>query len=351
MALPAALGGSLGVSGLATVPVTPLGISVRLLSRLDDVTTRIVRREGTIWKRHDVHALCTFCHTAPVRLDVDYLRTFLTVLDAGTMTRAAAELNVSQSAVSIRMRRLETRVGAELVVRTGQVIVATPTGEELVPYARTLVTTHDAAVARLTSSTLAGTVRVGAGEERFAEQISPILGQFRHAHPRSTVIFHIGENARVLEQMLNNGELDLILTLVPSSEVRSTDHVLWEDDFIWIIGDGTYIETDHIALITFNKGSLTRQFAEATLKNAGCEFTTVYSGASIESVVSAVRAGIGVALINRRSAPIDSTEWLRAPEFPCSERVSYMLRLGPREPSILTSELAAEIRGELAEPI
>lgn len=285
-----------------------------------------------------------------MRLDVESLRTFLAVLDRGSMTQASEDLSVSQSAVSLRLRRLEERIGTPVLVRAGHSLRPTPTGAELIPYARAMVTTHDDAVARLTSSALKGTVRLGAGEERFAEQVAPILGRFRHAHPRSTVVFHIGDGARVIERMLENGDLDIALTLVPEAEVRPTDHVLWTDDLIWIVGEGTYIETDPLPLVTFTKGSLTRQLAETALNTNRRRYTTVFSGASLESVASAIRAGVGVALINRRSAPPGSTEWHSGPELTVPGRLSYVARLAPGDPSLLTVEIAAEIEADLTEP-
>lgn len=265
------------------------------------------------------------------------------------MTRAATDLGVSQSAVSLRIRRLEERVGTDLLVRAGHSLRPTPTGAELLQYARTMVAIHDDAVARLTSSALAGTVRLGAGEERFAEQVASILGRFRHAHPRSTVVFHI-DQARVLERMLETGQLDIALILVAEPEVRATDHVLWTDDLVWIVGEGTYIEADYLPLVTFAEGSLTRQLAEAILKASGHRYTRVFSGASLESVASAIRAGVGVALINRKSVPVGGIEWERAAEFPTPPRVSYVARIASGEASPLTLELSTEIHHELTEP-
>ena len=284
-----------------------------------------------------------------MRLDVESLRTYLAVLDQGGMTRAAADLGVSQSAVSLRIRRLEERVGTDLLVRAGHSLRPTPTGAELLYYARTLVAVHDDAVARLTSSALAGTVRLGAGEERFAEQVASILGRFRHAHPRSTVVFHI-DQVRVLERMLELGELDIALILVPESEVRDTDHVLWTDDLVWIVGENAYIEAGHIPLVTFAEGSLSRQLAEMTLKASGHRYTRVFSGSSLESVASAIRAGVGVTLLNRKSVPAGGIEWDRATEFPTTPRVSHVARIAPGEPSQLAVELSTEIHHELTEP-
>ena len=283
-----------------------------------------------------------------MRLDTESLRTLLAVLDEGGMTAAATKLGVSQSAVSLRIRRLEARTGTELLIRNGHDIRPTPTGSELIQYARTMVKVHDDAVARLTSSAMAGTVRLGAGEERFAEQVASILGRFKHAHPRSTVVFHI-ERTWTLVRMLQEGDLDIVLTLLPEDEVKPNDHVLWTDELIWVTGEGTYVESDQVPLITFGKGSLTGHLAEETLQASGQRYKKVFSGASVQSVHSALNAGIGVTLINRKSAPVPSSEWDGAASLPPLPAVSYVLRLAPGRPSSLTAELAAEIRTELTE--
>lgn len=283
-----------------------------------------------------------------MQLDVESLRTFLAVLDHGGMTAAAERLGVTQSAVSLRIRRLEDRIGTELLARSGRRFTSSPTGTDLIQYARTIVRVHDDAVARLTSTAMAGTVRLGAGEERFAEHVAAIIGRFRHAHPKSTVIFHI-ERSWTLVRMLKQGDLDIVLTLLPESAVRPDDHVLWTDELIWVVGRGAYIDSGHVPLITFGEGSLTGHIAEDTLSQAGRPFTGVFSGASVESVHSAINAGVGVAVINRRSAPMDALEWTDARSLPDLPAVSYVLRTRPEKKTDLTNELASEIINDLTD--
>lgn len=80
-------------------------------------------------------------------LDIDQLRTFTTIVDMGSFTRAADEVNKTQSAVSMQMRRLEERVGKTLFEKNGRVNRLTGDGERLLAYARKLV--------RLNNETLA----------------------------------------------------------------------------------------------------------------------------------------------------------------------------------------------------
>ena len=81
-----------------------------------------------------------------MHLDVESLRTFAMVLETGGMTRAAEKLDLSQSAVSWKIKRLEERVGRDLLIREGRSLRPSRDGEELLGYARTIIDAHDEAV-------------------------------------------------------------------------------------------------------------------------------------------------------------------------------------------------------------
>ena len=98
-----------------------------------------------------------------MKLDTESLRALIAVLEHGGMTNAADELDVSQSAISWRIRRLEERVGTDLLIRDGHKLSPTEAGQTLLRYAETIVSAHDAAVRTLSGSALEGTVRLGSG--------------------------------------------------------------------------------------------------------------------------------------------------------------------------------------------
>ena len=113
-----------------------------------------------------------------MQLDVESLRTFLAVLDQGSMTNAARRLQLSQSAVSWKMKRLEDRVGRPLLIRDGRNLRPTRDGRLLIDEARIIVEAHDRAVARLRSPELSGRVRLGTNEEIAAARLVGIVGRF-----------------------------------------------------------------------------------------------------------------------------------------------------------------------------
>ena len=68
-------------------------------------------------------------------LDLTSLRSFVTIADTGGVTRAAGVLNLTQSAVSMQIKRLEDVLGADVLDRTGRTVALTPAGAQLLSYA------------------------------------------------------------------------------------------------------------------------------------------------------------------------------------------------------------------------
>ena len=91
-------------------------------------------------------------------LDIDLLKTFLAIADTGNFTRAAEEVNKTQSAVSMQMKRLEELVGRPLFARDGRASRFTADGDRLIEYARRITQINDEAVSAFTKPELTGTI-------------------------------------------------------------------------------------------------------------------------------------------------------------------------------------------------
>ena len=94
----------------------------------------------------------------PRNLDLTSLRSFVAVADAGGVTRAAGFLNLTQSAVSMQLKRLEESLGTKLLDRSARTIALTPTGERLLTYARRMLDLNDEIFARMTDQANAGSI-------------------------------------------------------------------------------------------------------------------------------------------------------------------------------------------------
>lgn len=144
-------------------------------------------------------------------LDVTTLRSFVAVADSGGVTRAAGFLHLTQSAVSMQLKRLEEMLGLDLLDRSGRGIALTASGEQLLTYARRMVSLNDEVITRLTDQAFEGEITLGVPHDIVYPFIPRVLQQFNTAFPRVKVHL-IASFTRGLKEQYEKGEADLILT-------------------------------------------------------------------------------------------------------------------------------------------
>ena len=111
-------------------------------------------------------------------LDLTALRSFAATADAGGVTRAAAQLNLTQSAVSMQLKRLEESLGLALFDRSGRTMALTAPGEQLLGYARRLLALNDEAWGRMTDQAFEGELMLGVPQDIMYPNIPRVLRQF-----------------------------------------------------------------------------------------------------------------------------------------------------------------------------
>ncbi|CUJ86970.1 LysR family transcriptional regulator [Shimia thalassica] len=144
-------------------------------------------------------------------LDVTTLRSFVAVADLGGVTKAAGFLHLTQSAVSMQLKRLEELIGVSLLDRSGRGIALTPAGEQLLGYARRMVSLNDEVIRRLTHEEFEGEITLGVPHDIVYPVIPRAMQQFAAAYPRVKVHL-ISSYTRALRSQFDKGECDLILT-------------------------------------------------------------------------------------------------------------------------------------------
>lgn len=145
-------------------------------------------------------------------LDITALRAFHTVAEVGGVTRAAGQLNLTQSAVSMQIKRLEEMLDLRLFDREGRSLVLTADGENLMSYAGRMLTLNDEVWARFTSSDAEGTIALGVPHDILYPALPTVLRQFSAAFPRVQVDLISAYNTTDLHKRFSNGEADIILT-------------------------------------------------------------------------------------------------------------------------------------------
>lgn len=227
-------------------------------------------------------------------LETDLLRTFVAVADVGSFTRAAPFLNLTQSAISLQMRKLEERAGSPLFERTGRGVKLTDAGRALLPYAQKLLATEQEATAALRLMRSAPRVRVGMPDV-YAEQL---LAGIVDALARFDVGLEVCcDVSWRLEERLRRAELDV--ALVVEHEERGGE-VLLEDPLAWAASERLEVSPDDpVPLALYPNPCTYRARALAALVSAERAFTITFVTQATAAIDLAVDMGLGVAVRSR----------------------------------------------------
>lgn len=157
-------------------------------------------------------------------LDTAALRALTAVAEMGGITRAAEQLNLTQSAVSLQIKRLEESLDQCLTERVGRGVALTLQGEQLVGYARRLLALNDEIVTRMSPATAGGELRVGAPCDLIHMHLPAAMRTFAERHPDVRLVV-LSEPSGALRQRLDAGQVDLVMTtdIVPGPGAETLD--------------------------------------------------------------------------------------------------------------------------------
>ena len=163
-------------------------------------------------------------------VDVAVARAFLAVIETGSVTLAARQLNLTQGAISQQLRRLEDLADHPLFVRAGRRIAPTPEGQRLVPAVKQFLAANEQLVAALRQPAFAGEVKFGVPYDIIGSYAPSILRRFGQAFPSIRVTL-ICKDTVVLLRELKAGAIDLALTTElgcgKDGETLRSDRLVW----------------------------------------------------------------------------------------------------------------------------
>lgn len=233
-------------------------------------------------------------------LQLDWLRAFVSVVDAGTLTAAAALVHRSQSALSMQLKKLEQAVGAPVLTRDARHTALTATGRQLLPHARRILEAHAEAQQALRGPSLTGHVSLGVPDDYAVAYLAPVLRTFAARHP-GVEISLVCEQSTALLPRLQRGEIDLALV---SRDRPTRGMLLFREPMVWV-GAAAYEawRRDPLPIAVYESGSRARKDALAALASARRAYRLVYNSSSLAGQIAAVESGLAVAVLTRCSVP------------------------------------------------
>jgi DNA-binding transcriptional LysR family regulator len=273
-------------------------------------------------------------------LDIDLLRCFATVAERGGFTAAGAVLGLTQSAVSLKIKRLEDILRKRMLERTSRRLSLTPDGEVLLIYARRLLSLNDEAVRRMIAPPVHGHLRLGVADHFVPQHLAPILARFARTYPDVQLEVEVGRSHE-LRAACERGQLDLVIGKRRDGE--TTGVPIWTETLAWT---GAHANTSASAvkegrnaplpLAMLPPGCMFRDRALATLARANIAHEIVYTSASLLGVIAAAEAGFAITVLGRSTLT------------PKLREVSDLPSLGTAEMAIFGD---AEGRSALVEPL
>ena len=244
-------------------------------------------------------------------VDTAFLRTFVTLADTRSFSRTGILVGRSQSAVSGQIKKLEEVFDRQLIERDTRNVRLTPDGEKLLGYARDMIASADAMLARFRSQEIAGEVRFGSPEDFTTAHLPDILAAFMDAHPQ--VMLHVScALTRTLIDEFEAGLHDLVLIKQSTERVHPGARAIWREELVWVgPANDTLPKAFEEARAVFEKrerplplvlsppACVYRERALAALDRAKAPWTSAFTSPSHAGCAAAVRAGLGYAVMPR----------------------------------------------------
>ena len=240
--------------------------------------------------------------STPANLDIDLLRSFVTVVDCGGFSRAGRRLHRQQSTVSLQIKRLEEAIGARLLDRRPRHIVVTREGEIILDYARRILALSDELIARAREPQLSGVVRLGAPEDFATTFLPEVLSSFTQAHP-GVALEVTCELTLPLLNRFGRGEFDLVLVKREPQGPRAGTRV-WREPLLWAATHRSVaLASGPLPLVVSPQPCVYRKRATDALDRAGRPWRIGYMCTSLAGTLAAVRAALGVTVLPKEMVP------------------------------------------------
>lgn len=274
-------------------------------------------------------------------IDMVALRSFVTVAETGGVTRAAAKLHITQSAVSMQIKRLETALGQQLMARVGRGLNLTAEGELLLGYGRRILKTNDEAWTRLTAPNFEGELTIGIPHDLIQPHFPHCLSTFSSTFPRVRVKL-VTRSSAALRSLIAEGKVDLILTTEfhPAPEAE----MICETQLRWYGAKGGRAGFQRPLQLAFDADCVFKPFATECLDQENISWEASITGTDWREVSVFVSADMAVTAFMHGRQKVGWAEVPATANLPCLPTCAIYLYVNELGKIRLANHMAAVIR-------
>lgn len=237
-------------------------------------------------------------------LGLDSVWAFILIADLGSFTRAAEAMQTTQAAISLKLKRLEERLGCRLVERTPRHVQLSARGLAFLERARDLQAAHDRALTAFAGARQR--VTIGISDHVAGPELPAMIARM-NAHDQQLLIeIRIGSSGDLL-QSFDRRELDAAIVRLHAG--RDDGEMVAEERFGWFAAPEWQHRVDEpLPVATMAEPCGVRAMAGQVLDAAGIPWTEIFVGGGVAAVVAAVTAGLGVAALAPRMLPLGAVD-------------------------------------------
>lgn len=236
----------------------------------------------------------------PENLDIELLRTLISIADTGSYAAAALAVHRSQSAISMQMKRLEETVKQPLFEKQGRRSVLTPHGQNLLLYARRIVKLQDEAMSTLGNPEIQGDVRLGVCDDYVVNLMPPILVGYTEKYPNVHIMLSSQTSAQLIENTLR-GDLDFSLVNLLANDQEYEP--LISDPLVWVCSKNKLTHEQNPLPLAVEGTCLWGKWAQQALEHAGLPYRMAYSTCNYAGILAFVESGLAISVMSQRTVP------------------------------------------------
>jgi DNA-binding transcriptional LysR family regulator len=274
-------------------------------------------------------------------IPTDLLRAFVAIIDLKGFARAGDQLGRTQSAISLRMKRLQEILEVPLFAPDG-VAQLTEQGEIVANYARQILALNDAMLVRLARRESGGRLRIGMPND-YADHFLPKLMREMTGQEPDVAFDVVCALSQELLQGLGDDLYDIVVAMTPDGPAPDP-FMTWRERLGWV-GASTSLPRSNapLRLVCYPEGCLYRRSMLTALQRDGRPFSVVYVSPSLNGIEAAVSAGFGVTVLSERVSRPALTPLSPDSGLPRLPDVVVGVYLNPRAQSGVAKSFAARI--------
>jgi len=256
-------------------------------------------------------------------LELGLLRTFLAVVDCGSLGKTAATIDKTQPAVSQQMLRLEKIVGHKLFARGRNGITLTHHGELLAAYAIRALDLNDEILVRLRGEKPGGRVAIGMSNGVAMAGLGPAMKRFQGFHPDVELRVAVAESPR-LETLLTAGELHLAIS--EPFLMRRNPSARWQVPLERAAQKGFKVDQFQVLpLVLFERPSSWQDEMLDSLRRAGREWRVAFESTSLDAILAATQSGLGIAALPAEAVRSSNLARVESTHLPPAPNIEFGL--------------------------